>query len=361
MVSELLFSQSKRTSILIGFIFLAVVGFCDYVTGYEAIITVFYLVPISILAWSVGMRAGLVMALASEIAETATDMFSRLNAAEFYSGNIIVAGWNMAIKILFFMILAYIISKLKSSYEEKIILNQELLERTKALETANKDLESFSYAASHDLRSPMITIEGFSNLLIKRYAGKIGDDGKDLLMSIVNNTKKMQQLIADLMSFSRVSTKELQKSEIDMETLTQRVFEELKPTTAQRDVRLELRPLPSSYGDLPMLHQVLFNLLTNAVKFTRIREVALIEVGGYVEADENVFYVKDNGAGFDMSLAHRLFTPFQRIHAASEFEGTGIGLVIVKKVVEKHGGRVWTEGKVNEGATFYFSLPKNQA
>lgn len=225
-----------------------------------------------------------------------------------------------------------------------------------ALKSAYKDMESFSYAASHDLKAPVIRIAGFSDILSKDYADKLDDVGKDCLLRISENASKIRQLIEDLLAFSSVSAKEIQKSSIDMESLTRSAYEEIKP--AGRSIQLEITAMPSAYGDPSLIRQVLVNLLSNATKFTRIRETAIIEVGGRTEHNENIYYVRDNGTGFDMQFIDKLFGLFQRVHISKEIEGTGIGLLIVKRIIEKHGGRVWGEGKPGEGATFHFSLPK---
>ena len=247
----------------------------------------------------------------------------------------------------------------KKRTEQKIItLNRDLQAHTLELENAYKSMESFNYIASHDLRSPLATIEGFADLLRREFDGVLDDKGKDILGRIIANAKKMRQLIDDLLAFSRVSTAEIRKSEIGMEALTRKVYDELRPPAGERDVRLVIKALPSAYGDLSMMRQVLVNLLANSIKFTRPTETAVIEVGGSMEENENVYYVKDNGVGFDMQYADKLFTVSQRLHSQKEFEGTGIGLVIVMSIIEKHGGRVWAEAAPGEGATFYFSLPR---
>jgi PAS domain S-box-containing protein len=244
--------------------------------------------------------------------------------------------------------------------EEIKKLNQDLLYHAAELEDAYKDLESFSYAASHDLRSPLITIQGFTTALLQDCADKLDDNERDLLKRVESNIAKMRQLIDDLLAFSRVTTKEIQKSEIDMEALTRRVFEEVRPAAADRIIHLKVNTLPSAYGDLSMIHQVLVNLLSNAIKFTSCREAAIIDVGGHTEINENIYYVRDNGVGFDTKYSHKLFALFQRIHSSKQFEGTGVGLVIAKKIIAKHGGRIWAEGKLDEGASFYFTLPTEQ-
>jgi light-regulated signal transduction histidine kinase (bacteriophytochrome) len=246
----------------------------------------------------------------------------------------------------------------REAEEEIRNLNEHLQRRALELERAYKDMESFTYAASHDLGAPLRIIEGLSHVILEDYADKLDDKGKDLLNRVRNNTEKMSRLITDLLAFSRVSTKEIWKSEFNMEELAQKLVEELNPALGEREVNFEIKQMPSAYGDPFMISQVLVNLLTNAIKFTRTKDTALIEVSGHAEEDENVYFVRDNGMGFDIQLSDKLFGLFQRLHSEKEVGGSGIGLVIVKNIIEKHGGRVWAEGKPDEGATFYFTLPR---
>ncbi len=231
-----------------------------------------------------------------------------------------------------------------------------LHERTSQLEDVNKELESFAYSVSHDLRVPLRAIDGFSHQVLKHYADKLDDEGKRYLVVVCENAKKMGQLIDDILAFSRMGRLEISMVEVSMEGLAYEVSEELKLGIAGRELAMKITPLPPCRGDLAMLRQVWVNLLGNAIKFTRTK-AAVIEVGGHTEGAENIYYVKDNGAGFDMQYADKLFDVFQRLHGNEEFEGTGIGLAIVKRIIVRHGGRVWAEGKVDEGAMFYFALP----
>ncbi len=234
----------------------------------------------------------------------------------------------------------------------------ELRRVNKQLEAAYKDMESFSYSASHDLRSPLITIEGFARILEEDYAARLDEEGRRFLGIIRQNSRKMSQLIEDILSFSRVSTKGVQKSSINMEALARQVVDELEKESKDRKIAFEIHELPPAYGDLSMIRQVFLNLLSNAVKYTLTNDSAAIIIGGDRNEGENVYYVSDNGVGFETESANKLFLLFHRLHSQLEFKGTGVGLAIVKRIIEKHGGRVWAEGKVDEGATFYFSLPR---
>ena len=234
---------------------------------------------------------------------------------------------------------------------------EELEKNIAELEALNHELESFSYSVSHDLRAPIRAIDGFARILEEEYAEQLGEEGKRLFGVIRSNTHKMGQLIDDLLAFSRLGRKPLEKYKIDMNSLVNTIIEEQKYTERDRKVNIKIGELGTVYGDNSMIKQVLYNLISNAIKFTGKKEAAQIEIGSYKENNEIVFYIKDNGVGFDMQYSHKLFGVFQRLHNEEEFEGTGVGLAIVQKVINRHGGRVWAEGKVNEGATFYFSLP----
>ncbi|MGO8756364.1 MAG: sensor histidine kinase [Gallionellaceae bacterium] len=240
-------------------------------------------------------------------------------------------------------------------------VEEELRKNSAQLEDANKELVAFSYSVSHDLRTPLRAIDGFSRILLDDYTDRLDDEGKRLLNVVRDNTSRMSQLIDDILKFSRAGRVEITFSEIDMEQLAHTVFEELQPSVAGGNLQLEIEPIPPARGDRAMMHQVFVNLLSNAIKFSRSRETARIKVGGSIEGDEAVYYVKDNGVGFDMQYSDKLFGVFQRLHGVDEFEGTGIGLAIVQRIITRHGGRVWAEGKVNEGATIYFALPAKEA
>jgi len=236
-------------------------------------------------------------------------------------------------------------------------LEARVVQRTAALAAAVKDLEGFSYSVSHDLRAPLRAVDGFSRLLLEDYSSKLDDEGRRLLNVVRDNTAKMARLIEDILAFTRAGRDELALVDIDMTELVQTCWEGLKPASDEHQMRLVTGTMPRARADRAALRQVLTNLLSNAIKFTRPKQQATVEIGGRSEGGEHIYYVKDNGVGFDMQYAHKLFGVFQRLHGQDEFEGTGIGLAIVKRTIGKHGGRVWAEGRINEGATFYFALP----
>ena len=236
-------------------------------------------------------------------------------------------------------------------------LEQRVRQRTTQLEASNKELEAFSYSVSHDLRAPLRAIDCFSRIVLEEFAPRLDDEGRRLLDIIRGNTHKMGQLIDDLLAFSRLNRQQMAFAPVDLAALADVVFSELKSVEKGRRIELEINALPAAFGDRSMLRQVLQNLLANAIKFTRTRSQARIELTGHAGEGENVYQVKDNGVGFDMEYSHKLFGVFQRLHNSKEFEGTGVGLAIVQRIVLRHGGRVWAESRAKSGATFYFSLP----
>ena len=240
-------------------------------------------------------------------------------------------------------------------------LEQRVRERTARLEAAIRELESFSYSVSHDLRAPLRAIDGFSRILLEDYEGRLDDEGKRLLNVIRANTQRMDALITDLLALSRVSKNELKLSRVDMTAMAHSVYEELASPEVRQKFVLTVAPLPACAGDPILLRQVWSNLLSNAIKYTLPRDERRIEIAGHTEEGMAIYSVRDTGVGFNPVYAHKLFGVFQRLHKATEFEGNGVGLAIVQRIVQRHGGRAWAEGKVNEGATFSFSLPCQEA
>jgi light-regulated signal transduction histidine kinase (bacteriophytochrome) len=251
------------------------------------------------------------------------------------------------------------ITEEKRAKDEIEALNADLEARAEQLETANKELEAFSYSVSHDLRAPLRHIDGYAARLVKMEGEKLGEKSRRYLQTISDAAKEMGQLIDDLLLFSRMGRMELQQGVVELNELTAGVIKNLEAETPSRKIRWTSGKLPAIAGDGAMLKQVMINLLSNAVKYTRPREIAEIEVGCTSQTEkEVVLFVKDNGVGFEMEYVNKLFGVFQRLHRVSEFEGTGVGLANVRRIVQRHGGRTWAEGQVDRGATFYFSLPK---
>ena len=238
-------------------------------------------------------------------------------------------------------------------------LEQRVKKRTAQLEAANKELEAFSYSVTHDLKGPLGVIDGFSQRIVAKHSAKLDADVIRMLDFVCTNTKRMNSLIDDLLAFSRLGQQQIRKSIIDLSVLAKRIFQQFLVQAPEMDLQLTVNDMPPALGDPNLISQVMVNLLGNAVKYTKPGKTAVIEVGGQTEGSETVYYVMDNGIGFDERYAHKIFGVFERLHGIGEYEGTGVGLAIVKRIIERHGGRVWAEGKVDKGATFYFSLPRN--
>ena len=241
--------------------------------------------------------------------------------------------------------------------KHRLHLEDMVAERTRELAESNKEMEAFAYSVSHDLRAPLRAIDGFSGILLEDYADKLDPEGQRLLHVVRDSTAKMGRMIDDVLAFSRAGRTEMNTEPLSMEALVGDAIKDLETATAGRRVRFEIGPLPDARGDGAMLQRVWVNLLDNAIKYSAPKPDARIEIGANQSADETAYFVRDNGVGFDMKYVDKLFGVFQRLHG-SEFPGTGIGLAIVKRIVTRHGGRVWAEGKPNEGATLYFALPK---
>jgi signal transduction histidine kinase len=240
-------------------------------------------------------------------------------------------------------------------------LNQELGKRAVELEATNKELESFAYSVSHDLRAPLRHMVGYSELLQRQASSLLDEKSQRFIRTILDSAKRMGNLIDDLLAFSRIGRTETRNTEVDLEQLVKEAVAEIGQDTKGRDIAWKIGALPLCYGDRSMLRLVVVNLVSNAVKFTRMRKPAEIEIGCVDRNQKQVeVFVRDNGAGFDMQYVNKLFGVFQRLHLPEQFEGTGIGLATVQRIIHRHGGQVRAEGTVDQGATFYFSLPKAQ-
>jgi signal transduction histidine kinase len=248
------------------------------------------------------------------------------------------------------------------SQAEVYARSQELAEANRKLRDANRELDAFSYSVSHDLRAPLRAIDGFAHILIEDHAAELTEDAREYLSLLRENAQRMGQLIDALLRLARVSRKALDLQQVDPSAIVRLALAELEPDRAGRRVEIAVGPLPSCSADPALLKQVFLNLLSNAMKYTRCRETARIEVGasGAADSDDVTYYVADNGDGFDMRYVGKLFGVFQRLHRAEEYEGTGVGLALVQRIVRQHGGRAWAEAEVGKGATFSFTLRSGQ-
>jgi two-component system sensor histidine kinase/response regulator len=240
---------------------------------------------------------------------------------------------------------------------ENAELQRRVQERTRELELANADLEAFSFSVSHDLLAPLRAVRGFSEIVETDFGPQLPPEGQRLLSRVTKSAQRMEALVRDLLEFSRFGRQTLEKRPVDMARLAQSVVDELRMDQPERQIDVRIGGLPEGWADPSLLRQVFVNLLSNGFKFTRNVASAAIEVGGEKAGGECVYFVRDNGAGFDMQYVGKLFGVFQRLHRESEFEGTGVGLSTVQRIIERHGGRIWAESEVGKGATFRFSLP----
>jgi signal transduction histidine kinase len=260
--------------------------------------------------------------------------------------------------LLLFVLLAAVYYLIRHDITERRRVAAELNQRGEQLQAANKELEAFSYSVSHDLRAPLRHIDGYASLLAKSAAGTLDEKGKRYLQTISESATRMGQLIDDLLVFSRMGRQEMMNGSVNLDQLVKSVLHDLQHDLQDRQISWTIASLPEVQGDAAMLRQVFVNLMANAVKFTSTKAAPSIEVGSrQTDPGEVVLFVRDNGVGFDMQYANKLFGVFQRLHRADEFEGTGIGLANVRRIIHRHGGRTWAEGSLGQGATFYFTLP----
>jgi hypothetical protein len=241
---------------------------------------------------------------------------------------------------------------LEHMHQRDLILRR----RTTELEAANREHEAFSYSVSHDLRGPLASVDGFTQALTDFYSDRLDDAGKEYLKWIHDAVEQMKNLVAGLLQMSRLARSELKRTRVDLSDMAQSIAQSLQQRDLSRSVDFQIEPNLAADGDERLLHAVMENLMSNAFKYSGKKEHTIISVGTTLEAGRRTYFVRDNGAGFDSTQAARMFTPFQRLHSSSEFEGTGIGLATVKKIIERHGGAIWAESEIGQGATFYFTL-----
>jgi light-regulated signal transduction histidine kinase (bacteriophytochrome) len=262
---------------------------------------------------------------------------------------------------MLFVLLASVYYLIRHDITERRRVAAELARRGELLEAANRELEAFSYSVSHDLRAPLRHIDGYASLLQKSALPRLDEKSTRYLETISESATRMGQLIDDLLVFSRMGRQEMLHAKVNLEQLVKSVLHDLRHDTENREISWTVGALPEVEGDPAMLRQVFANLMSNAIKFTNTRPLAKVEIGSDQRSPiETVIFVRDNGVGFDMQYAGKLFGVFQRLHRANEFEGTGIGLANVRRIIHRHGGRTWAESTLEQGATFYFSLPRTR-
>lgn len=340
-----------------GTVLVALLGVADFFTGPEIGFSIFYLGPILMVTVFAGAGPGYLISILSAITWLVADVAT----VKVYT-DILISIWNMAMRLGFFSIIVYTVSALKVQnaklQEHSEQLEDVVKERTLELQASNKELEQMSYSVSHGMKQPLQVIKSYCSRALETYAEKVGPDGRRLLEVIRYNALTMGELMDGILVYLKLRQSDMKKTDIDMGAVAGEVFKELSASVPERAIKLDVGALPVFSGDADMMRQVWINLLSNAIKFTRDREQALIEVGGSTEGGENIYYVKDNGAGFDMKYVNKLFGPFQKLTTDGKFEGIGMGLAFVKRMIERHGGWVWAEGRINEGATFYFAVPR---
>ncbi len=344
--------KTSGTKILPATIVLAIfIGYIDYLTGFELRIDVFYLMPISVAVWYVGRKAGLALSTLSAVLIFLSDLLSKPGHAVHA-----VDVWNTLMILLFFIIVTLSLSKLRTTLDVQKRLSSDLQRALKDTKEANEYLESFSYSVSHDLRTPLWHVRSFAEMLTEKHADSLDAEGRDYIGRILANTDRMKGVIDALLALSRYSRGDLSRSKVNLAAMVRSAHEENRKKQPERKIDLITADSIEAHCDRVLIQVAICNLMENAWKFTNQRRDAVIEFGIRTIEGEDAYFIRDNGVGFSMEHVKRLFGPFQRLHASSEFPGFGIGLATVQRIIHRHGGRIWAEGQVNRGATFYFTL-----
>ena len=350
-IDTLLQGKAKTIPMIVAIAFTLFLGFIDYLTGFELRIDVFYLLPISFAIWYISKKTALVVSILSILMIYVSDLLSK----PYYSLHFIDL-WNLSVVFLFFIIVILSLSKLRATLDEQGRLSSELQKALNDIKRTNESLEAFSYSVSHDLRSPLRRIEVYAQMIEEDYSPRLDEAGKDYIRRMCYNTRLMQDLIDALLKLSRYTHASLTRLKVDLSALVRMMLDESARSWPDRTVETVVPGGVSAEGDPAMLQVVVSNLIGNAWKFTMHRQEARIEFGVKKIDGKDVYFIRDNGAGFNMANAQRLFSPFQRLHSESEFPGIGIGLATVQRIIQRHGGKIWAESEPDQGATFYFTL-----
>ncbi len=337
-------NQSRWLILTICLFITASIGLFDYVTG-DLSLLIFYIVPIFLAVWLLDKADGIFITLLCGAELCTIDRFLAPGDIPFVS----IRTWNSIMEALLLIFAAYILASLKNELEQN-------RKRADDLEAANLELDAFNYSVAHDLRRPLTHINGYSQMITELYGGKLDQECRRFLNEISEGTFRMNQLIDALLDFSRVAHCDLCVVPIDFSDTARRIIDELRMTEPDRKVEVQIAESIIATGDPKLLRVVLENLISNAWKYTAKKAVAFIALGSLSSGKNPVYFVRDNGVGFDGAQTEKLFVPFQRLHGAYEFAGFGIGLATVQRIIKRHGGTIWAEGEPDKGATFYFTL-----
>ncbi len=363
------FKKQSRTSLLIWAVILTLlIGIVDYKTGKELTLGVFYILPISLIAWFAGGMVTVSICILSAAVE-----FGANSAAGRAYSHYLIAFWNSTVLLGFFLLYALILTKLNKEYRQRKELIDELrdslseLKRTKEeleqksqdLARSNVDLQQFAYAASHDLKEPLRGVEGFTKLLARRYKGRLDADADEFIQFILEGVQRMQTLIKDLLSYSQIGTQGMHLQPVESEVALAQALSNLKTAIDEKGAVVTHDVLPKITADPSQIGRLFQNLIGNALKFCTGKPPH-VHVSAERKGESWIFAIRDNGIGIDRSSADRIFVIFQRLHSRKEYEGTGMGLAICKRIVERHGGSIWVESEPGKGSTFYFTIPEKQ-
>ena len=364
------FKKRSGTFLLMWAVILTVlIGLADYRTGSELSLAVFYILPISLVGWFAKGTPTVLVCIVSSVVE-----FAANSAAGRTYSHFLIAFWNSAVLLVFFLLYAFILAKLRKEYRKRMELIDDLrdslseLKRTKGeleqrsqdLARSNVDLQQFAYAASHDLKEPLRGVEGFTKLLARRYKGRLDADADEFIQFILEGVQRMQTLIKDLLAYSQIGTQGMHLQPMESESAVAQALSNLKTAIDEKGAVITYGALPQVTADPSQLGRLFQNLIGNAIKF-RGEEAPKVHVSAERNGGYWTFSIRDNGIGIDRSSADRIFVIFQRLHTREEYEGTGIGLAICKRIVERHGGSIWVDSEPGKGSIFYFTIPERQS